>query len=188
MSNPIVVEYEALYRKTRNPLYVWEALGSCQRGEMLPSWIFDYLVGCSRSLASLGLPAWDQPPPDRIESRHLGVLDLADRVCADKLDAAAAVNLVARALGLQRGAKDNAFSNLAQVRKGFREAWHIDVTRAGTKQEAARAEIESYLAQQVAAKSRKPESFKSQVNRRVKRARALLAAQSQKKGGGGAST
>jgi hypothetical protein len=183
MTNPVVDEYEALYRETRNPLYVWEAFENCQRDEPLPSWVFDYLAGCARSLGALGQPAWDDIPSCQIESRHPGVLDIADAVCAGSLKADDAANLAARALAFKRGAKDNAFADLAQTRKGFREAWHVDVTRAGTKQragikqEAAKAEIEAHIRNDRAPDARNVKSLMSQINRRIARARALWAAQ-----------
>jgi hypothetical protein len=171
----VIDEYETLYRETRSPLYAWEALAHSKRGEPLPNWLWDYLVGAARSMHALGQPAWDDVPPDQIASRHLGLLDVADRAAEGSMGANEAAGLLARALGLQRGSNYNAFTELALLCRGFREAWHLDVTRAGTKQEAARAEIESGLAARN--KGRKATSFTSQINRRIKRARKLWRAQ-----------
>lgn len=165
MSASIVGEYEVLYRETRNPLFVWEALQHCKRDQPLPQWIFDYMIGAARSMAALGQPAWDDVPRDQIESRHHGLLDLADRVCDGKMEAEVAAKLAPRALGLKRGTKGNAFADRKQTRQEFAEAWYIDVTNRGKKQEVARFYLE------------KRGASKSQINRRVARARALWAAQ-----------
>ena len=177
MGNPVVDEYEVLYRETRNPLFVWEALEICQRDAPLPGWIFDYFSGCARSLCALGQPAWNDVPREQIESRHLGVLDLADRVCNGTLDPATAAGLSSRALAFKRGAKDNAFSELAQLRLEFQEAWFVDVTRAGTKQEAAKFELETRDASRRGSKPRNVTGSKSQIERHLARARRLLRAQ-----------
>lgn len=165
MSNRVIDEYEVLYRETRNPLFVWEAIQHCARDQPLPEWIFDYMVGAARSLAGLGQPAWDDVPRDQIETRHDGLLDLADRVRTGEMEADAAAKLVPRALGLKRGAKGNAYAERKQIDQEFAEAWYIDVTSRGSKQEVARFNLE------------KRGASRSQINRRVARARALWAAQ-----------
>lgn len=165
MSGQPVDEYEVLYRETRNPLFAWEAMARTKRGEPLPDWLWDYFVGAAYSLHALGQPPWDDVPRDQIESRHAGVLDLTEAVCEGKIEAEEAAKLTPRALGLKRGKKGNAFAELKQVRQEFADAWHVDVTRRGQKQESTRRELETR------GKSR------SQINRRLARARALWAAQ-----------
>jgi hypothetical protein len=167
-------EYEILYRETRNPLYAWEAMARSGRGEPLPDWLWDYFVGAARSMHALGQPAWDDVPPDRIGSRHLGLLDLADRVAGEQMTGRGAIELLARALGLQRGANFNAFAALALDRRAFGDAWHVDVKRAGTKQDAALFEIEQRYAKST---GQPGDSFGRQIKRRIKRARELWRAQ-----------
>ena len=101
--NPRIVEYEALYRATGNPLYAWEALTECAPDEPLPRWIFDYLQGCASA------PAVEAP--DGIMPKLHGLLDIATLVTIGKTKPSDAVKWVARALGLQRGSNYNAFAD-----------------------------------------------------------------------------
>jgi hypothetical protein len=93
---------EVLYRETKNPLFVWQALKHCDPTEPLPHWMFDYLLGCA-----YGFPD-EQPPEPPFE---LGLFDKALEVAYGGLTPAAAADSVARSLLLRRGETYNAFED-----------------------------------------------------------------------------
>jgi hypothetical protein len=173
MSGP-VEEYEVLYRETGNALFVWEALECCQRDEPLPGWIRDYLSGAARALIALDKPSWDEVlpiDPDDLTSRPMGLLDLADAVCREEIDATEAARRATRAFGLVADLCDpgdpyNAFSQLKQLRREFGEALYLDTARDGSEMEARLEKIkQSYVGQ--------TGGTAGQIARRVKRARRL---------------
>ncbi|MEW8062375.1 MAG: hypothetical protein AB2797_04620, partial [Candidatus Thiodiazotropha sp.] len=52
------IQYHS-YKKTSNPLYIWETYSQCRNVEMpIPDWIYEYFDQCSSNL----MKHWDNPP------------------------------------------------------------------------------------------------------------------------------
>jgi hypothetical protein len=120
-----MVEYEALYRETGNPLYAWEAFGQCRRDQPIPGWIFDYLRSCAYGRSSA-----DYSPPRRLPvfQEGDGILTLASRCRA-----------IRNALGdvAKRDAERKAYRNRPDGRKLNEECERLDAEYAHSMQNAA---------------------------------------------------
>jgi hypothetical protein len=117
MSPSTLVEFEIMYRETRNALFVWQALTHCVPSEPLPRWIFDYLQGCAS-----GFP--DQQPAE--PPFELGLVGKAVEVAGCRMDPVKAADSVARALLLRRGDNYNAFEDYRARRHDAAIAAYLD--------------------------------------------------------------
>jgi hypothetical protein len=165
--NSRIIEYEAIYRATGNPLYVWEALTYCAPGEPLPGWIFDYLQRCASAPpdeAPDGAVGVEEEDP--VVPKPRGLLDVATYVAIDKMTPSAAVNSVARALGLQQGNNFNAFADNREREKNASMASYVQAS--GRRKAWAKIAEATGLS-------------RSQIHERVKSAERLWQAQDRAK-------
>ncbi|MCG8097264.1 MAG: hypothetical protein JAZ17_27190 [Candidatus Thiodiazotropha endolucinida] len=57
----LIAEQYEVYRKTNNPLYIWQAYSMCREVDLpIPDWILEYLDQCSINLMN----HWDNPPKE----------------------------------------------------------------------------------------------------------------------------
>lgn len=102
---------ENWYRKTKNPLYAWEAISRCLgSGLPIPDWAADYLRQAAINMTMLGWRRDFREDP------------------ASEIDSDQAMGLVGQALGLSAERKKNAFARRASdgeaARAGLDDEYH----------------------------------------------------------------
>lgn len=128
--NANIKNLETMYKETKNPLYVWQAVTMIEPSQPYPSWIRQYIDDVALNIVRLAL----EVPPDGTEFLAGARWDESDKAVA--LDNSEKTAKLPAALGLGGQGKKPFEEFTKNEKRASFTAWYDDMRKKGVKAES----------------------------------------------------